>query len=1311
MRYYLSLVLCLLFSSLSFAQLPAFPGAEGYGKYTTGGRGAPDAPTTVFAVTNLSDNNSPGSLRYALQASAPRRTIIFRVSGTIRLNSRLRIPANTTIAGQTAPGGGICIADHPVVISGDNVIVRYLRVRLGDRYQNQGMVDGSGGDDALGNLGNKHIIIDHCSVSWSSDEALTVYRGDSVTLQWNIISEPLNYSYHFEAGGTDFQEHGYGGIWGSRHGSFHHNLIMHVKGRAPRFSGNGTYPSGTVENCDFRNNVIYNWRDYSTNGGEGGQYNLVNNYYKYGPSTRDGNTSGAPRRAMIMNPSKSSSLSYPKVYLEGNFVDSYPDVTASNWLGIAPAGGSRADTTSIKVEQPHPVEPIPVQSAEEAYLQVLAGAGASLPVRDTLDERLVNDVINRTGRIIDVQGGFPHGTPFAETVNAWPTLTEGTAPADTDNDGMPDAWETSQNLNPSDPADRNDIAANGYTHLENYLNSLANAGRPVNADYDLLVASDGSGSFRSVQAAIDAAPTNRTEPFVIFIKDGRYREKISVPSNKPFIQLVGESVGNTLLYYDDYAAKPLPGGGTLGTQNSASFSISATDFSAANITFANTYGNGSQAVAVLVNNDRAAFKNCRFLGNQDTLYPKGPGTPRHYFKDCYIDGNVDFIFGSSAALFEDCVIYAKSRDNTGTSYITAPNTPAGRAYGYVFQDCILPQNTGATDYFLSRPWQNTSSHDPRAHNKNVFLNTIMSTSIKPEGWSAWNETTETDLIYYGEYNSHFWDGSPLDVSQRVPWSYQLTAEEAATYTRENILGDWDPCTLYPEWCDDQAPAIAISNFRATQNEDSSVLQWNPSWGISGVNYQLYRSSEPDGNYELIDAIVAPADTTFNFELEDQLPPVGQAYYYYLTGEGEDLAPHISDTVFISRLPAIKTNGLLQHFFQELGTPSPAQEITITAENLLDEVEIITPANFEVSINGGDTWFTGVDPLTIQQNDNAIPATVLSVRLNAPANGVYLDTIRLMTADGPPLLLPVAGTTGLLPNAETETLHYWPMSENAMDDPEVRSNGVTPSEPGFFNLYLSNGTQVPNIPAYSVQFGQAFGATANGDGTWSSSQGGPGGSLKRHFYEEFTVTAREGYQVRVDSLYLTAAFYNTSSNTAVGVVYSLSGFTTDSTDVSTVPGGFISPIPLANQTGGPTNRYGLAIAGLEGVTLQPEQTLSVRLYFRCSSSSAGRYAMLKDVRFTGLAVESTVANREPLLNASAIRIYPNPTYGPLFMEHPRVHHPSSVSIFQANGTHIRTLSCGSHSKQTALPIDDLPCGWYLAVFRNKQGVASRKFIKR
>ncbi len=481
----LSMVLAIFSPILSGAQQPAFPGAEGAGKFTSGGRGTNVNPTTVFEVTNLTDDNTPGSLRYACSQSTstyPYRTIVFRVSGTIHLNSRLNIPRNTTVAGQTAPGDGICIADHPVVINGDNVIVRYLRIRMGDKNQlkttpaNCGLpvspfspacmpTTSSGGDDAFGNLGGKNIIIDHCSISWSSDEALTIYRGDSITVQWNFIEEPLNYSYHFE-GDADFQDHGYGGIWGAKHGTFHHNLVAHAKSRMPRLAGNSTY-GGAVESADLRNNVLYNWGLFNIYGGEGGEYNLVNNYYKFGPNTP---TSSKYR---IVNVDKNDADGLAKYYLAGNYVDGSPENTADNWKG---AYGTPENLAASKQNTPYlsSYPQVTPQTATEAFESVLQNAGASLPRRDTMDRRIVNDVRYRTGRIIDVQGGFPHGTPYAQTMNSWPSLNSKPAPVDTDHDGMPDTWETANGLNVNNAADRQTLAANGYTNLENYLNSITN---------------------------------------------------------------------------------------------------------------------------------------------------------------------------------------------------------------------------------------------------------------------------------------------------------------------------------------------------------------------------------------------------------------------------------------------------------------------------------------------------------------------------------------------------------------------------------------------------------------------------------------------------------------------------------------------------------------------------------------------------------------------------------------------------------------------------------------------------------------------
>jgi pectate lyase len=447
-------------SSLPDTGIPiAFPGAEGFGKYTTGGREG-----KVYIVSNLNDKG-PGSLREAAEGKG-RRIVVFAVSGTIHLESPLTIKGNVTIAGQTAPGDGICIADKPVGLGGDNIIIRYLRFRMGDRYQNSGMVDGGGGDDALGGSRRKHIIIDHCSISWSTDECFSVYAGDSTTLQWNIISEPLNYSYHFETGDKDYERHGYGGIWGGQHLSAHHNLFAHCVSRNPRF--NGARLGATEELVDYRNNVIYNWGGNNVYGGEGGNYNIVNNYYKYGPATSKN------VRFRIVNPTRQERppIGFGKFYVNGNYVDGNEEMSFNNMKGVH-LTGTEDDKKAVVANTPFPTDPIIPQTAKEAYDLIIVKGGASLPARDTLDQRIINDVKNRTGRIIDVQGGYPHGTPYEQTINAWPLLRSLPAPADADKDGMPDEWEKKNGLDANDANDSNAYSLNKtYTNIETYINSI-----------------------------------------------------------------------------------------------------------------------------------------------------------------------------------------------------------------------------------------------------------------------------------------------------------------------------------------------------------------------------------------------------------------------------------------------------------------------------------------------------------------------------------------------------------------------------------------------------------------------------------------------------------------------------------------------------------------------------------------------------------------------------------------------------------------------------------------------------------------------
>lgn len=450
------LLSCLLSCSLlADAQTIAFPGAEGYGKYTTGGRGG-----KVYIVSNLNDDGE-GSFREAANAKEP-RIIVFSVSGTIHLQSKLFIKDNVTIAGQSAPGDGICLADYPVSLSGNNIIVRYLRFRMGDKNQKGGMVDGNGGDDAFSGTGRKNIIIDHCSLSWSTDEAFSIYAGDSTTLQWNLIAEPLNYSYHFEAGDTDYEHHGFGGIWGGRHLSAHHNLFAHCNNRTPRFDGIRNSP---VENVDIRNNVIYNWGTNNVYAGEGGNYNIINNYYKYGPET---NKSVLSR---VANPYKTAKIPFGKFFINGNYVNGFPEVSKNNWLGVKMEKGTEQDLLLAKQSKAFKFDNANAQSAKKAYKNVLKHAGASFK-RDTMDQRIVNDVKKRTGRFVDVQGGFEHGADYERTVNAWPKLVSKPASKDEDQDGIPDEWEKARNLN----TNVNDASLYSldkqYTNIEVYLNSI-----------------------------------------------------------------------------------------------------------------------------------------------------------------------------------------------------------------------------------------------------------------------------------------------------------------------------------------------------------------------------------------------------------------------------------------------------------------------------------------------------------------------------------------------------------------------------------------------------------------------------------------------------------------------------------------------------------------------------------------------------------------------------------------------------------------------------------------------------------------------
>ena len=509
--------------------LPAFPGAEGFGRYTTGGRGG-----AVYHVTKLDDDGSEGSFRWACNKSGV-RTIVFDVSGTIYLKSALQLKkGNVTIAGQTAPGDGICIADYPFTIDSDNVIIRFMRFRLGNRHVDKHEGDGLGGMD------RKNIIVDHCSISWSIDECLSVYGSKNITLQWNIVSQSLKKSGHSKG------NHGYGGNWGGSGATYHHNLLAHHDSRVPRL---GPRP-GTQkdERMDMRNNVMYNWGGNGCYGGEGMTVNIAYNYYKPGPTTlkrtkamqyrlaapgirtvdyclnkaaiaayyktatgtavtkndvsgsSDGTNNyveisgtkykidmttnkidvGGKQVTVSWNDWKPMLHVWGKFYAEGNYNPKSADMNKDNFkYGIAnqidKSGNDKTypGDAAIKLTVPMPFEGVTTHTAQDAYEKVLAYAGASLH-RDWVDEQMVNDTrkgiatstgSGNTGGIINSQNDNKPAGAAADW-SPWPDLVTDTSISVADTDSD----GIPDYWEDANGLDKNNAADGNLTDAEGYTN-------------------------------------------------------------------------------------------------------------------------------------------------------------------------------------------------------------------------------------------------------------------------------------------------------------------------------------------------------------------------------------------------------------------------------------------------------------------------------------------------------------------------------------------------------------------------------------------------------------------------------------------------------------------------------------------------------------------------------------------------------------------------------------------------------------------------------------------------------------------------
>lgn len=294
--------------------------------------------------------------------------------------------------------------------------------------------------------------------------------------------------------------------------------------------------------------------------------------------------------------------------------------------------------------------------------------------------------------------------------------------------------------------------------------------------YDFTVAADGSGNFRTVQEAINAVPDFRKNRTTIFIRRGVYKEKLTLATSKTNVTFIGEDVTKTVITYDDFASRKNCFGEEMGTTSSSTFFVFGDGFTAENITFENSAGPVGQAVAVRVDGDKVTFKKCRFLGFQDTLYPHGEKS-RQYYKDCYIEGTVDFIFGWSTAVFDNCTIFCKK----GGGYVTAASTLETTPYGFVFLNCKITGDAPQHFFYLGRPW--------RPFAKTVFINCFLDQQIKPEGWHNWEKPDAEKTSFYAEYKS---TGLGANAKSRVSWSHQLSEEELRAYSLENVFGNWVP---------------------------------------------------------------------------------------------------------------------------------------------------------------------------------------------------------------------------------------------------------------------------------------------------------------------------------------------------------------------------------------------------------------------------------------------------------------------------------------------------------------------------------------
>lgn len=836
--------------------LVAFPGAEGWGRLTTGGRAVDSRGSKVFYVTRLDDcsddNLVEGTLRWALQSGDDTpRTILFNTCGTIYLTSKLKFRhGNISIEGQTAPGGGVCVAGYPLNISKPNIIIRHMRFRAGD-LMNASVT-------ALDVENTDHIILDHCSITWSMEEGLTMYDCDSTTVQWTIIGEGLYSSKNGKG------PRAYATQWGGEHGTMHHCLITNCNNRTPRFNGvrkESKFLGDHDQFVDdeFINNVVFNWgKPNSVYGGEcykdingGNDYDrvyMINNYYRPGPATQSG---AAKYRYFVGASSSKKGLNgLGQWYLSGNKFEvdskwrprtsnvwtkeSLEKVNADNLYGFTSGSVERAFNTeegtskaiydAIILKEQTLSSGVTTETADEAFNKVTAQAGATLPRLDEVDARLlaeakgtidpqfkgthgsagiIDSPANITLKEHDTFVALDEGTGKQIECTEWPFLgmrENDCKVKDTDKDGLPDAYEMEIGLHPNDASDAGKLAPSGYSYLEEFVNGVAD-GTINMSKYTTRPAVELSMGFDAIVDNTLANENPAATPALFKTVQAAVKASTGT-ATKPYMVFVKAGTYNEHVAIDkpythitgqnkkDVVITDNKTAKEGGVDKTATINVTAHDVVLDNLTIANTAGNVRQALALYTKSDRIVVTQCNITGYQDT-YRTGKRGQRHLIRKCKITGSTDFIYNDGDVFFDADTLNLAAATNTA---IVAPDHIAP-LWGYVFRGAaITAEGIGKATTNLGRPW----GDNPKVS----FINTTVAdnVTINPEGWINMGGLP----TQMAEYNTHDSYGSALDLSaRRTVFSADgktstskavLTMAESSAYTIDNVLsGDdsWD----------------------------------------------------------------------------------------------------------------------------------------------------------------------------------------------------------------------------------------------------------------------------------------------------------------------------------------------------------------------------------------------------------------------------------------------------------------------------------------------------------------------------------------